>query len=81
MPGVVAFDKNGPNLEEEAARLGERCVAFVGDVPVRDDLACRAALLRRCYGAIDVMCAHTGIAEPMPLLEMTNEHWRRRTAR
>ena len=78
--GVVAFDKNGPKLEEEAARLGGRCVAFVGDISVRDDCRRAVELCVECFGAIDVMCAHTGIAEPMPLLEMTNEHWRRHLA-
>ena len=78
--GVVAFDKNGPKLEEEAARLGERCVAFVGDISVRDDCRRAVELCVECFGAIDVMCAHTGIAEPMPLLGMTNEHWRRHLA-
>jgi NAD(P)-dependent dehydrogenase (short-subunit alcohol dehydrogenase family) len=35
-----------------------------------------AACVER-FGAIDVMCAHTGIAEPLPLLDMTDEHWHR----
>jgi NAD(P)-dependent dehydrogenase (short-subunit alcohol dehydrogenase family) len=75
--GMVAFDKNGPKVEEEAAGLGERCVPFVGDVSVRDDCRRAVELCVERFGAIDVMCAHTGIAEPMPLLEMTEEHWHR----
>jgi NAD(P)-dependent dehydrogenase (short-subunit alcohol dehydrogenase family) len=75
--GVVAFDKNGPQLEEEAAKLGERCVAFVGDVSVRDDCRRAVELCVERFGAVDVMCAHTGIAEPMPLLDMTEDHWHR----
>lgn len=75
--GVVAFDKNGAKVEQEAAKLGDRCVPFVGTVSERAD-CCRAVeLCVERFGAIDVMCAHTGIAEPMPLLEMTEEHWHR----
>jgi NAD(P)-dependent dehydrogenase (short-subunit alcohol dehydrogenase family) len=74
--GVVAFDKQ-PKVDELA---DERCEPVVGDVSVRGD--CRSAV-ERCverFGAIDVMCAHAGIAEPLPLLEMTDEHWRRHMA-
>jgi NAD(P)-dependent dehydrogenase (short-subunit alcohol dehydrogenase family) len=78
--GVVAFDRNGPKVEDEAARLGERCVPFVGDVSVRDSCRRAVELCVERFGAIDVMCAHTGIAEPLPLLEMTEEHWRRHLA-
>jgi 3-oxoacyl-[acyl-carrier protein] reductase len=69
--GVVALDRNGPLLERQAARLGERYVPFAGDVSVRDD--CRSAVTAcvERFGAIDVMCAHAGIAAPLPLLEVT----------
>jgi NAD(P)-dependent dehydrogenase (short-subunit alcohol dehydrogenase family) len=78
--GVVAFDRNRPELEEQAARLGKRYVPFAGDVSVHAD--CRAAVdacVER-FGAINVMCAHTGIADPLPLLDMTDEHWHRHMA-
>jgi NAD(P)-dependent dehydrogenase (short-subunit alcohol dehydrogenase family) len=75
--GVVAFDKNGPKVELLA---DERCTPFVGDVSRRDDCRRAVELCVERFGSIDVMCAHTGIAEPMPLLEMTDEHWRRHMA-
>lgn len=80
--GVVAFDRNADRLAEAVAGLGAgpRCVAFAGDVAMRDD--CRRAV-ERCvaeFGRIDVMCAHAGIADPLGLLEMTDEHWRRHMA-
>ena len=78
--GVVAFDVNGPKLQEVAAELGDRCVAFVGDVSVRDECRRSVELCVEHFGSIDVMCAHTGIAEPLALLEMTEEHWRRHMA-
>jgi NAD(P)-dependent dehydrogenase (short-subunit alcohol dehydrogenase family) len=74
--GVVAFDVNGRKLESVVAELGERCVACVGDVSVHDDCRRAVELCVDRFAAIDVMCAHTGIAEPLPLLEMTDEHWR-----
>ena len=78
--GVVAFDKNAPKLEQAVGALGDRCVAFVGDVSMRDDCRSSVELCVARFGSIDVMCAHTGIAEPMPLLDMTEEHWRRHLA-
>ena len=75
--GVIALDRNADQLAAVAASLGPRCVPFVGDVSIRDD--CRRAV-ERCvaeFGRIDVMCAHAGIADPLGLLEMTDEHWRR----
>lgn len=71
--GVVAFDAQ--RTVDELA--GERCTPHVGDVAKRDD--CRSAV-KRCverFGSIDVMCAHAGIAEPLPLMRMTEAHWHR----
>lgn len=78
--GVVAFDVNAPKLHDVVSGLGERCHAFVGDVSLRDDCRRAVELCVQRFGSIDVMCAHTGIAEPMPLLEMTEDHWRRHMA-
>lgn len=78
--GVIAFDRNGDQLAQSVTGLGPRCVPFTGDVSVRDD--CRRAV-ERClaeFGRIDVMCAHAGIADPLGLLEMTDDHWRRHMA-
>ena len=75
--GVIAVDRNAERLASAAADLGPRCVAVTGDVSVRED--CRSAV-DRClaeFGRIDVMCAHAGIADPLGLLDMTDEHWRR----
>lgn len=77
---VVAFDRNGEKLETEAARLGEGYVPFVGDVSVHEDCTRAVTACVERFSAIDVMCAHTGIADPMPLLEMTDKHWRRHLA-
>src|SRR4030081_2126405 len=78
--GVIALDRNGPKLQDEGARLGERYVPFPGDVSVHADCSAAVAACVERFGAIDVMCAHTGIADPLPLLEMTDEHWHRHMA-
>jgi NAD(P)-dependent dehydrogenase (short-subunit alcohol dehydrogenase family) len=75
---VVGFDRNGQKLELQAARLG--FTAFIGDVSNHDDCRRAVATCVERFGAIDVMCAHTGIADPLPLLEETDEHWRRHMA-
>jgi len=77
---VVAFDRNADQLQSATTSLGERCVPFVGDISIHDD--CRRAV-EMCvtqFGRIDVMCAHAGIADPLSLLDMTDEHWRRHIA-
>jgi 3-oxoacyl-[acyl-carrier protein] reductase len=78
--GVVAFDRNGARTAEEAQRLGGRYMPFTGDVSSHDDCRDAVALCVERFGAIDVMCAHTGIADPRPLLEETDEHWHRHMA-
>jgi NAD(P)-dependent dehydrogenase (short-subunit alcohol dehydrogenase family) len=74
---VVAFDSNAERLASAVEELGPRCVPFAGDVSVRDDCARAVRLCVSQFGRIDVMCAHAGIAEPLALLDMTDEHWRR----
>jgi NAD(P)-dependent dehydrogenase (short-subunit alcohol dehydrogenase family) len=78
--GVIALDRNQAALNSAVAGLGPHCVAVPGDVAVRAD--CRSAVERcvREFGRIDVMCAHAGIADPLALLDMTDEHWRRHMA-
>lgn len=77
---VVAFDSNAERLGSAVEGLGPRCVPFAGDVSVRDDCARAVRLCVSQFGRIDVMCAHAGIAEPLALLDMTEEHWRRHLA-
>jgi NAD(P)-dependent dehydrogenase (short-subunit alcohol dehydrogenase family) len=77
---VVAFDSNADRLASAVEGLGPRCVPFAGDVSVRDDCGRAVRLCVSQFGRIDVMCAHAGIAEPLALLDMTEEHWRRHLA-
>jgi NAD(P)-dependent dehydrogenase (short-subunit alcohol dehydrogenase family) len=73
---VVAVDKQ----KKVEALAGDRCLALVADQSDPD--ACRRAVAScvERFGRVDVVCPHAGIAEPLPLLEMTDEHWRRHMA-
>ncbi len=73
---VVAIDKNSNKIQRESDRLGEACVPVVGDVSSRGDCRRAVDLCLERFGVIDVMCAHTGIARPRRLLDMTESHWR-----
>jgi 3-oxoacyl-[acyl-carrier protein] reductase len=77
---VVAFDRNDDQLKSVTGELGERCVPFVGDISIHDDCLRAVELCVTRFGRIDVMCAHAGIADPLALLDMTDEHWRRHMA-
>ena len=77
---VVALDKNADKICRESEHLGGACIPVVGDVSSRSDCRRAVDLCVERFGAIDVMCAHTGIADPRPLLEMTEDHWRRHFA-
>jgi len=77
---VIAFDRNAEGLQAAISDLGERCRPFAGDISVHDDCRRAVELCVSEFGQIDVMCAHAGIADPLALLEMTDEHWRRHMA-
>jgi NAD(P)-dependent dehydrogenase (short-subunit alcohol dehydrogenase family) len=63
-----------------ADAYADGCVGVVGDV--RESATARAAveLCLERFGRIDLMAAHTGIAEPRPLLETDDEHWHKHMA-
>jgi NAD(P)-dependent dehydrogenase (short-subunit alcohol dehydrogenase family) len=79
--GVVGFDVNAETLGRTAAELGdERFVPFAGDVS--DSSAVRRSV-ETCldrFDRLDLMVAHAGIAEPRPLLDTDDDHWRRHLA-
>jgi 3-oxoacyl-[acyl-carrier protein] reductase len=77
---VVALDSNADRLQAAVGDLGERCIPFTGDISVHDDCRGAVQLCVTRFGRIDVMCAHAGIAEPLGLLDMTDDHWRRHLA-
>jgi NAD(P)-dependent dehydrogenase (short-subunit alcohol dehydrogenase family) len=72
--GVIALDRT-PHTHEDA-----RWIPWIADVS--DPLAATGAVAASIehFGRLDVMVAHAGIADPRPLLETTDEHWRRHMA-
>jgi meso-butanediol dehydrogenase/(S,S)-butanediol dehydrogenase/diacetyl reductase len=67
--GVVSVD-----LKEDGAT---GCALLVGDVADPETARAAVQLCVDRYGQIDLMAAHAGIAEPRPLLETDEEHWRK----
>jgi NAD(P)-dependent dehydrogenase (short-subunit alcohol dehydrogenase family) len=61
-------------LDGRGGAAGGRYVPFAGDVSVHAECRAAVATCVERFGAINVMCAHTGIADPLPLLDMTDEH-------
>jgi meso-butanediol dehydrogenase / (S,S)-butanediol dehydrogenase / diacetyl reductase len=58
----------------------EGCVAFVGDVADPETARAAVALCVERFGRLDLMAAHAGIAEPRPLLQTDDAHWRKHMA-
>jgi NAD(P)-dependent dehydrogenase (short-subunit alcohol dehydrogenase family) len=72
--GIVTVDLQAHDFADE------RCVPLVADV---SDSASAASAVSEClarFGRLDLMAAHAGIAEPRPLLQTDDEHWRRHMA-
>jgi NAD(P)-dependent dehydrogenase (short-subunit alcohol dehydrogenase family) len=72
--GIVTVDLQAHGFADE------RCVPLVADV---SDSASAASAVSEClarFGRLDLMAAHAGIAQPRPLLETDDEHWRRHMA-
>jgi meso-butanediol dehydrogenase / (S,S)-butanediol dehydrogenase / diacetyl reductase len=56
------------------------CVSLVGDVADPATARAAVAMCVERFGRVDLMAAHTGIAEPRPVLETDDEHWRKHMA-
>jgi meso-butanediol dehydrogenase / (S,S)-butanediol dehydrogenase / diacetyl reductase len=69
--GVIALDR-APHSHAD-----ERCVPVVADVSDPDSATRSVTACLERFGRLDLMAAHAGIAEPRPLLETSDEHWRR----
>jgi len=56
------------------------CVPLVGDVADSETARAAVALCLERFGRLDLMAAHAGIAEPRPLLDTDDAHWRKHMA-
>lgn len=64
------MDRQSHALEDE------RAVALIADVGDSATAVDAVALCLDRFGRLDLMAAHAGIADPRPLLETDDEHWR-----
>jgi NAD(P)-dependent dehydrogenase (short-subunit alcohol dehydrogenase family) len=67
--GVVVADLEQANPEVVAEELGDRAVAFVGDVSRREDNEALIARAEAAFGPVDVFCANAGVAVGIGLEE------------
>lgn len=73
---VLAVDRTGAE-EETAASLGDACVPFRGDVTDEAQVEAAFAAAVAAFGSVDVACNVAGIADGMPLADLTMEHYDR----
>ena len=73
---VLAVDVSG--AEEDTARaLGDAVVPFRCDVTDESQVEASFAAAVEAFGRVDAVCNVAGIAEPMPLAELTMDHYDR----
>ena len=72
--GIVTFDRQVHDPGDE------RCVPFVADVSDSEAAEQAVVIAMESFGRLDLMVAHAGIAEPRPLVETDDIHWRRHMA-
>lgn len=77
---VVLCDINLPGAEEtaqEVVQLGHRALPLRVDVAQLDEVEQAVARARAAFGRVDILFSNAGIAEQVPLLEMTEAQWDR----
>lgn len=77
---VVLFDLDADLVAKTARELspgGTMAVSVGGDVSRRADVQCAVQTCRERFGRLDVMVAHAGIADAVPLLEIDDASWQR----
>ena len=77
---VLLFDLDAELVVKTAQELspnGEMAVSVGGDVSRRDDVQRAVQTSLERFGRLDVMVAHAGIADAVPLLEIDDASWQR----
>jgi NAD(P)-dependent dehydrogenase (short-subunit alcohol dehydrogenase family) len=72
---VVIFGRDAATLGRAAEVIGPHATAVRGDVTSADDLAELFATAKRLHGGVDILFANAGVAEFVPLAQMTAEHF------
>jgi NAD(P)-dependent dehydrogenase (short-subunit alcohol dehydrogenase family) len=74
---VVLFGRDAATLNRAVEVIGPDATGVRGDVTSGDDLAELFATARRLHGGVDILFANAGVAEFLPLSQMTAEHFDR----
>ncbi len=77
---VLLFDLDAElvvKTMQELSPKGEMVVSIGGDVSRRDDVQRAVQTSLERFGRLDVMVAHAGIADAVPLLEIDDASWQR----
>lgn len=74
---VVMFARSEPDLANAKAGLSGEVLTIAGDVTRDDDLTRLFSETARAFGRVDVLFANAGVAEFMPAVEVTPEHFTR----
>ncbi len=72
---VVIFGRNQNTLDTALESLGENAIAVKGDVTSDADLDALYATTVQRFGKIDVIFVNAGIAEFVPLEDVTDDHF------
>lgn len=70
---VIITGRNQETLDVAAARIGERCLAMVGDVSRRDDMEAIVETIGSRFGRLDVVVANAAVGTNAPLGQITDE--------
>ncbi len=74
---VVLFGRNAETLAAATAQLGSQATAVIGDVTSAADLARLFDSVRNTHGRIDVLFVNAGVAEFLPIEQVTDAHYDR----
>jgi NAD(P)-dependent dehydrogenase (short-subunit alcohol dehydrogenase family) len=72
---VVLFGRSAPTLDSAVATLGPAASRVVGDVTAQADLDRLFETVRKQHGRIDVLFVNAGIAEFVPIEQVTDAHY------
>lgn len=72
---VVITGRNKETLEEARNEIGNGTIAIQGDVSELDHLEEVFSKIKDTHGKLDIVFANAGVAAPVPLAEVTEEHF------
>jgi NAD(P)-dependent dehydrogenase (short-subunit alcohol dehydrogenase family) len=74
---VVIMGRDQQTLDAAKAAIGPDTLAVRGDVTSTDDLSTLFATAKLLHGGVDIVVANAGVAEFMPLGDVTDDHFDR----